>query len=1059
MTTERDAEISCPAWYLDRRNFLKAGAFLGGSAALADQLARTMVGAGAAEAQTLAGAGDYPLANPENILYSVCLQCNTGCGIKAKVVNGVCVKTDGNPLDPMNMAPHLPYTSSPFDTATFDAILCPKGQAGIQSVYDPYRIVKVLKRAGKRGSNQWTTIPFDQAVREIVEGGLLFKHVPGEEKRQVAGLRKLWAVRDPAMAKALADDAKAVMAKKLTVAEFKAKHAQNLDLLIDPDHPDFGPKNNQLVFAWGRLKAGRGDLISRFTRAMGTVNAHGHTTVCQGSLYFSGKAMSEQYRNGSWTGGAKFYWQCDLANAEFVIFVGASPFEGNYGPPHRLPKITEGLTSGRLRFAVVDPRFSKTAAKAWRWLPNRPGTEGALALALVRWVIDNQRYDARFLGNANRAAAKADGEPTWSNAAWLVKLDKDGAPGPFLRAKEIGLSDKDLFVVVKDGKPAVVDPYDEQNAVEGDLLVSTELGGIKVKSAMQLLRESASAKTIEEWADLCGVSARDVVDLAVEFTSHGKKAAADIHRGVSQHTNGFYNVLAWYSLNLLIGNFDYKGGMIKATAYNAAGGAQGQPFPLGRLMAGAIAPFGISVIRHDVKYEDTTLFSGYPAKRPWFPLSSDIYQEIVPSMGDAYPYPVKALFLYMGTPIYSLPAGHTNIKILADVNKVPLFVANDIVIGETSMYADYIFPDLSYLERWEFHGSHPSVAPKIQPVRQPVIAPLTETVSVFGEAMPISLEAMLLGIAEKLGLPGFGNDGFGPGQAFSTPDDFYLRMVANVAAGDRPGDAVADAPDEEVRLFLNSRKHLPKTVFDPTRWEKIVGPELWRKAIYVLNRGGRFQDWDKAWDGDKVANKYGTLINMYQEKTSKVKNAMTGKPLAAHAVYVPAPLDALGRPIEDRGYDLNLITFREITQTKSRTAADYWLLQLLPENSILINEIDAKRLGLKDGERVKLVSASNLEGVWDLANGQKKPMAGKLKVIQGIRPGVVGFSLGHGHWAYGSSDVRVDGKVIKGDPRRGMGLHGNAAMRVDPVLGNTCLEDGVGGSAVFYDTRVKLVKV
>ena len=33
------------------------------------------------------------------------------------------------------------------------------------------------------------------------------------------------------------------------------------------------------------------------------------------------------------------------------------------------------------------------------------------------------------------------------------------------------------------------------------------------------------------------------------------------------------------------------------------------------------------------------------------------------------------------------------------------------------------------------------------------------------------------------------------------------------------------------------------------------------------------------------------------------------------------------------------------------------------------------------------------------------------------------------------------------------------AMRVDPVLQNTCLVDKVGGSAVFYQTQVKLVKV
>ncbi|HEY4719199.1 MAG TPA: molybdopterin dinucleotide binding domain-containing protein, partial [Candidatus Methylomirabilis sp.] len=177
------------------------------------------------------------------------------------------------------------------------------------------------------------------------------------------------------------------------------------------------------------------------------------------------------------------------------------------------------------------------------------------------------------------------------------------------------------------------------------------------------------------------------------------------------------------------------------------------------------------------------------------------------------------------------------------------------------------------------------------------------------------------------------------------------------------------------------------------------------------------------------------------------------------ARYIPAPLDSLGRPIEDSGYDLRLITFREISHTKSRTVADYWLLHLLPENSVIINESDAKRLGLKDGQVVKIISATNPEGVWDLGNGQKRPMAGKLRVIQGIRPGVVAFSLGHGHWAYGAADVRVDGKLIKGDPRRGKGIHANAAMRVDPVLKNTCLSDLTGGSAVFYDTQVKLVKV
>lgn len=1073
---------------LTRRDFLKCSAFLGGSALAAGAFnhAWTVLSAQAAPS------GEYPLAKPENIIYSVCQQCNTQCGIKVKIQEGVAVKIDGNPYNPFNMVPQLAYKTPIAQAATIDAGLCPKGQASIQTTYDPYRLVKVLKRAGKRGENKWVVIPFEQAIAEIVNGGKLFANVPGEENRVVAGLKEIRALTD---AKVMADMAaeikviqgkKTVEEKRAAVAAFKEKFKDHLDKLIDPDHPDLGPKNNQFSFMWGRLKGGRSDFISRFTKdGMGSVNAHGHTTVCQGSLYFSGKAMSEQFADGKFTGGDKFYWQADTENSEFVIFVGASPFEGNYGPTNRTPRITAGIASGRLKYAVVDPRLSKLAAKAWKWFPIKPGTEGAMALALIRWVIENKRYDAAYLSCANKAAAAAKGESTWCNATWLVKIT-DGKPGSFLRASEIGLASKtevekegkkvtvykvgateytfDPLVCLKDGQPVAFDPNDAKNAVEGDLMVDTTIGGIAVKSSMQILWESASSKSLEEWAAICDVKAADLVELAREFTSHGKKAAADLHRGVSQHTNGFYNVIAWYNLNLLIGNYDWKGGMVKVATYDYSGSKAGGPFDFSKMNPGKLAPFGISIIRHDVKWEDTTLFEGkYPAKRNWWPLSSDIYQEQIPSMGDMYPYQIKALFIYMGSPVYSLPAGHTNLEILADVNKIPLIVASDIVVGETSMYADYIFPDLSNLERWEFVGSHPSMTVKCQGVRQPTVAPMTETVKVYGQEMPICLESMLMALAEKLGLPNFGPNGFGEGKPFTHMDHFYLRAVANLAFGEKAdgSDAVPDADDTEVKVFLEARKHLPKTVFDPERWRSIVGDAHWRKVVYVLNRGGRFQDYAKIYDGERVANKYGKLINIYQEKTAGVKNAFTGKSLPGYPVYIPAPLDALGNPLPDEkeGYDLTLITYREINQTKSRTIGNYWLDALLPENFILINKRDADRLGLNPGDRVKVVSPTNPNGEWDLKNGQKVPMIGKVKVVQGIRPGVVAFCLGYGHFAYGSMDITVDGQVIKADARRARGVHANAAMRVDPYLKNTCLMDCVGGSAVFYDSKVKLIKV
>ncbi len=1055
-----------PSSRLTRRDVLKTAALLGGAGLLASQTPRLFEALARAESDYLTPVEEYSLAQPENQLYSVCLQCNTGCGIKVKMLDGVAVKIDGNPLSPWTLHPHLPYKTSPFEIATVEGALCPKGQAGLQTVYDPYRLRKVLKRkpGSKRGQNHWVTIPFEQAITEIVDGGDHF----GEG--HVSGLRELWAVRDPNVAKQMSEDIQKIWSaherseKEKLVAEFKEKYREQLDKLIDPEHPDLGPKNNQLVFLWGRVKGGREHLIRRFVQdAFGSVNAHGHTTVCQGSLYFTGKAMSEQYKEGHWTGGQKFYWQADTENSEFLIFVGASPFEANYGPPVRAPHLTHNMVEHGLKIAVVDPRLSKTAAKAWKWLPIRPGTEAALALAMIRWVIEKGRYDKRYLENANKAAAMQDGEPTWCNASWLIKIEND-RPSTFLRAAEIGLSEEDRFVVWHDGQFSTCDPYDETTPVEGDLFVDTQLNGIRVKSGLQVLYDAALEHTLEEWAQICGLPLRDIVELAHEFTSHGKRAAADIHRGVSQHTNGFYNVFAWYALNLLIGNYDWAGGLIKKTEYDAIGDKEGKPFPIKKLHPGKTVPFGVSNIRHGNKYEETTLFAGYPAKRPWFPLSSDIYQEVIPSIGDAYPYPVKALFLYMGTPGYSLPAGQTNIDILSDPKKIPLIIASDIIVGETSLYADYIFPDLTYLERWEFHGSHPNIAPKVQPIRQPVIAPIPETVTVFGEEMPLSLEAMILGIAEKLGLPGFGPGGLGEAGDLNRPEDFYLKMVANVAFGDKPdgSDAVPDADDREVELFLKARRHLPTSVFEPTKWQRTVSESFWRKVVYVLNRGGRFQDHEKAYTQDgKVTNPYGTLINLYQEKTATTKNSMTGRLFAGYPLYLPAPADVLGRPIEDEkaGFDLNLITYRVIHQTKSRTISNYWLLGIEPENAVLLNRRDADRLGFNEGDTVKIISSSNPEGVWDLKNGRKVPMIGRLKLVQGLRPGVVAFSLGYGHWAYGSEDMVIDGRVIRRDERRARGIHANAAMRIDPVLKNTCLQDVTGGSVSFYDSRVKLVKI
>ena len=112
---------------LSRRQFCGRGVFLGGLFA-AEILGVKTVEAATDTARIMQnGRPDVPyeLNKPENILYSVCMNCNTGCGIKAKFQDGILTKIDGSPYSPWTMVPHLPMTSTLDDVAQVDGGLCP----------------------------------------------------------------------------------------------------------------------------------------------------------------------------------------------------------------------------------------------------------------------------------------------------------------------------------------------------------------------------------------------------------------------------------------------------------------------------------------------------------------------------------------------------------------------------------------------------------------------------------------------------------------------------------------------------------------------------------------------------------------------------------------------------------------------------------------------------------------------------------------------------------------------------------------------------------------------
>lgn len=77
-----------------------------------------------------------------------------------------------------------------------------------------------------------------------------------------------------------------------------------------------------------------------------------------------------------------------------AIAWGANPDESFMMGP---PKILARLRSEGAKTIVVDPRFTETAEQADLWLRVRPGTDGALAMAMLNVIIAEELYDKEFV--------------------------------------------------------------------------------------------------------------------------------------------------------------------------------------------------------------------------------------------------------------------------------------------------------------------------------------------------------------------------------------------------------------------------------------------------------------------------------------------------------------------------------------------------------------------------------------------------------------------------------------------------------------------------------------
>jgi anaerobic selenocysteine-containing dehydrogenase len=153
---------------LKRRKFLKAATLGAGSLIWADRVR----GAEAEKAEALElmpGGRDFSLVTMKEraTVPSTCWQCVTRCPIIGYLENGRLVKIEGNPLSSRTRGK-----------------LCARGQAGVNQLYDPDRLLFPLKRVGARGEGRWQRISWEDALGLLVDGG----EIAG---RRVKGLRQL----------------------------------------------------------------------------------------------------------------------------------------------------------------------------------------------------------------------------------------------------------------------------------------------------------------------------------------------------------------------------------------------------------------------------------------------------------------------------------------------------------------------------------------------------------------------------------------------------------------------------------------------------------------------------------------------------------------------------------------------------------------------------------------------------------------------------------------------------------------------------------------------------
>ena len=231
----------------------------------------------------------------------------------------------------------------------------------------------------------------------------------------------------------------------------------------------------------------------------------------------------------------------DIGNADVILIMGSNAAENH---PISFLWVTRAMEKGAT-LIHVDPRFTRTSAKANIYAPLRSGTDIAFLGGMIKYIIEDiekspQNYNMEYLKE-------------YTNAGWLINTKYSFSDGLFSGYDAAARSYKD-----KSGWQYQVD---DKGIPKKDLTFGDPA------CAFQLLKKHYARYDTATVSRATGTPQETLLKVYQAFASSGRKDRAGTilyAMGTTQHTVGSQNVRAYSVIQLLLGNIGIAGGGINA---------------------------------------------------------------------------------------------------------------------------------------------------------------------------------------------------------------------------------------------------------------------------------------------------------------------------------------------------------------------------------------------------------------------------------------------------------------------------------------------------------------